>query len=423
LNGNVTELQSEIAQLNGQVVQLEGATRGLDTKLTEVNSRTIDISTDIELLKQLANSTLDRLTAVCRKVNDTEIDVDVFLGFPNVSPDWHSCSGHTAYGDDRGCVEIQCRLADLEWRAGAWADAASRVEKAGELSGQFGLEDPEVPVFEGFIEAHRGNVEGVRAAAEQGAAIADRIGDEVDRLANVAVLGVLELSRGNLPAADGRLRPLLEWLVESRWALATGTLTPFALEALIAVGEHDEAQVLVAQFEREGQALESPWVLALGAHLRGLLRLAEGDVEGARLLLERALVDQERGGWPFERARTLFAIGQLERRAKQKRAARESLEAALVIFEELGARLWAEKTRAELRRIGGRASASGALTPSEERVAALVAEGKTNREVAAALFVSERTVEGHLTRIYPKLGVRSRTELARRLAAQSTQHA
>ena len=91
MNGNVTELQSEIAQLNGQVVQLEGATRGLDTKLTEVNSRTIDISTDIELLKQLANSTLDRLTAVCRKVNDTEIDVDVFLGFPNVSPDWHSC--------------------------------------------------------------------------------------------------------------------------------------------------------------------------------------------------------------------------------------------------------------------------------------------------------------------------------------------
>ena len=93
------------------------------------------------------------------------------------------------------------------------------------------------------------------------------------------------------------------------------------------------------------------------------------------------------------------------------------------ILDEIGAVPWAEKARAELSRIGGRAPAPGSLTPSEERVAALVAEGKTNREVAAALFVSERTVEGHLTRIYPKLGVRSRTELARRLAAEPTQRA
>jgi septal ring factor EnvC (AmiA/AmiB activator) len=91
LNGNVTALQNQVGQMNGQVAQLADATDGLETKLTEVNTRTIDISTDIQLLKQLANSTHDRLTAVCRKVNDTEIDVDVFLGFPDVSPDWHSC--------------------------------------------------------------------------------------------------------------------------------------------------------------------------------------------------------------------------------------------------------------------------------------------------------------------------------------------
>ena len=118
---------------------------------------------------------------------------------------------------------------------------------------------------------------------------------------------------------------------------------------------------------------------------------------------------------PFERARTLLVLGLTQRRAKQKRPARESLEAALAVFEELGARLWAEKARAELQRIGGRAPASGELTPSEQRVAALVGEGKTNREVATALYVSVRTVEGHLSRIYAKLGVRSRAELAHRL--------
>ena len=86
-----------------------------------------------------------------------------------------------------------------------------------------------------------------------------------------------------------------------------------------------------------------------------------------------------------------------------------------------GAALWAERARDELRRISGRAPTTGALTPAEERVAALVAEGKTNREVAAALFVSVRTVEGHLSRIFGKLGVRHRTELARAIATRQTQ--
>ena len=95
-----------------------------------------------------------------------------------------------------------------------------------------------------------------------------------------------------------------------------------------------------------------------------------------------------------------------------------TLEEALAVFDGIGAALWAERARGELRRISGRAPTSGALTPAEERVAALVAEGRTNREVAAALFVSDRTVEGHLSRIFGKLGVRHRTELARALAAR-----
>jgi DNA-binding CsgD family transcriptional regulator len=103
------------------------------------------------------------------------------------------------------------------------------------------------------------------------------------------------------------------------------------------------------------------------------------------------------------------------RRTRQKRAAREAIEAARAGFEELGAAGWAERAGRELGTIGGRVRIEG-LTPAERRVAELVARGRTNSEVAATLFLAERTVATHLTRVYAKLGVRSRTELARRLA-------
>ena len=106
---------------------------------------------------------------------------------------------------------------------------------------------------------------------------------------------------------------------------------------------------------------------------------------------------------------------------KRRREARATLEEALAVFERIGAALWAERARAELKRISGRAATPGALTPAEERVAALVAEGKTNREVAAALFLSDRTVEGHLSHIFGKLGIRHRAGARPALAARQTQ--
>jgi DNA-binding NarL/FixJ family response regulator len=105
---------------------------------------------------------------------------------------------------------------------------------------------------------------------------------------------------------------------------------------------------------------------------------------------------------------------------KQRRAARASLEAALALFEELGARLWAENARTELKRIAGRTPAGDVLTPTERRVAELVADGRANKEIAATLVVTVKAVEAHLTRIYGKLNVRSRTELTRLLARDTT---
>jgi DNA-binding CsgD family transcriptional regulator len=156
------------------------------------------------------------------------------------------------------------------------------------------------------------------------------------------------------------------------------------------------------------------WVLAHVTRCRGLVVAAQADVDRAAFLLQQAAVQHEEVGDPFGRARAQLALGIVRRRARQKRGAREAIEAALAGFQQLGAATWVETARGELGRIGGRTRQEG-LTSAESRVAVLVAEGRTNREVAAALFLTERTVASHLTHVYAKLGIRSRTELARRL--------
>jgi len=143
-----------------------------------------------------------------------------------------------------------------------------------------------------------------------------------------------------------------------------------------------------------------------------MVAAARGDVDLALTTLEEAVDRVDAVNDPLGRARALLALGVTRRRARQKRAAREALEAALAEFEQLGDAPRAARVRAELGQIGGRSREEG-LTAAERRVAALVAEGKTNREVAASLVLGERTVETHLTHVYAKLGVRSRTELAR----------
>ena len=193
------------------------------------------------------------------------------------------------------------------------------------------------------------------------------------------------------------------------------------VEALIELARPDDAIELLDWYEGNARRLERASALAACMRCRGILAAQAGALDDALAAYEEALEWHGRVEIPLDRGRTLLALGAVQRRIKRRREARETLEEALAIFERIGAALWAERARAELRRISGRAPAPGALTPAEERIAALVAEGKTNREVAAALFLSERTVEGHLSHVFGKLGVRSRTELARELASRATQ--
>jgi DNA-binding NarL/FixJ family response regulator len=119
---------------------------------------------------------------------------------------------------------------------------------------------------------------------------------------------------------------------------------------------------------------------------------------------------------PFERARSQLLVGQLFRRRRRTRPARDNLQAAAVVFEDLGSPLWAARARRELARLT-MGSESLMLSDSERQVAERAAAGQSNKEIASALFLSAKTVEMHLSRAYRKLGIRSRAQLADRLRA------
>ncbi|MGH6914868.1 MAG: LuxR C-terminal-related transcriptional regulator [Geminicoccales bacterium] len=228
------------------------------------------------------------------------------------------------------------------------------------------------------------------------------------------MLGFLALSQGDASAAHECLSGYsIERGIEGTKRIS---FIGDEIDALIQLGQLDAAIALTDELHRRGQLLHRPHLSAVAARCRARAEAAKGVAGATQGALLEAADTFLQLRLPFERARTLLALGEVRRRAKQKRAAREALGAALATFEELGAPLWAEKTRAELARIGGR-SPSGSLTASERRVADLVAQGYSNKEVAAALFVSVRAVEANLSRIYGKLGIGSRTELVRRVLA------
>jgi DNA-binding CsgD family transcriptional regulator len=309
-------------------------------------------------------------------------------------------------------------LSVLEWRAGNWELAARHAADSLELRAQFGREavQPVAELPAALIAAHQGRIEDARDRSERALALAEADDIRIAQSGHRWVLGFIELSRGDPATALEHLERAWE-IRDSVRVLEPGWRLDLAdtLEALIAVGELAEAERKLVPWEKRARALDRSWALAITARCRALLLAARGDFAGAQAGFERALVEHARTQDPFQHARTFLAQGVTQRRAKQRGAARVTLEQALAIFERLGAPLWAEKARAELQRIGGRTASRGELTEAEGRIAALVAEGRTNREVAAALFVTEHTVEGALTRVYRKLGIRSRTELAHRL--------
>ncbi|MDT5216662.1 MAG: hypothetical protein QOK18_4901 [Mycobacterium sp.] len=230
----------------------------------------------------------------------------------------------------------------------------------------------------------------------------------------VANIGFLEVSLGNYEAALTELRPVIDGLLAdpdySEIIVASGVSD--AVEAMVRLGRLDEAEGLTALIERNGSRLDRPWMLSVAGRCRSTLLAARGDVAGAVRTAEAAIAVHDRIPMPFERARTQLLLGQLQRRQRRKQAASATLREALEAFERLNTPLWAERARADLARLTVNDGVAE-LSPSERRVAELAASGMTNRAIAAEMFISPKTVDLNLTRVYRKLGIHSRAQLGR----------
>jgi DNA-binding CsgD family transcriptional regulator len=322
-----------------------------------------------------------------------------------------------AQGDESSLPFTLTYLSLAEYLSGRWDEAMRAAEEGTDVAMAAGQEIGRAFALSAraLAASSLGLEEAARSDAEQALALAER-GAMFATTTSLWAIGLLELSLDNPVEAHRRLGPLVA-RVEDAGIGEPGSIRFVTddVEALVALGERGAAVAQLERFEKRARRLGRRSALAASHRCRALLHLAAGASDDALAECGRSLEELAQLPLPFEQARTLLALGSAQRHARQRRAARETLQATLRLFEQLGASLWTERARAELGRISGRAPSRGELTPTELRVAELVAEGRTNKEVAAALFVAPRSVEGTLSRVYAKLGVRSRTELARRL--------
>jgi DNA-binding CsgD family transcriptional regulator len=320
-----------------------------------------------------------------------------------------------ARGDEGSCAFLHWRLSTLEWLAGRWRPALMHAITGQELAEQSGHTVNRVwaQCQRAMIESDLGLIDEARLSGEQALAMTGPTTDASLALFCRGAIARRELVLGNIDEAAVRLRGISDVLTTGRIHDPTDAIWTDAVEVLIAQGEPDEPRVIVEWQQAQASRLGACLAFGAAARGRGLLAMLDGRLVDAVDAFEVSL--RELSVYPFERARTLLALGATHRKARRKRAAREALEQALALFEELGAPLWADRARIELRRISGR-RATHELTNTEQRVAALASQGSSNREIAAALYMSEHTVAAHLTRVYRKLGVRSRAQLAYRLA-------
>jgi DNA-binding CsgD family transcriptional regulator len=312
-------------------------------------------------------------------------------------------------------------LAEVELRAGNWEKARAHARGTRELD-QTGLRVGEAwgAASSALVEAHLGNEEDAVRAGEHASRLARADGIHLCLVRSEFALGLLRLSLGDVNGAVDHLLPLVETKEGiSLWpGFATRTLSN-AIEALVAAGDPERARSVVVRLEEHARSMAVPSAIAAAARCRALVLAQDGNVDAARASIKKALSEQVRLHEPFELARTYLAQGSIERRARRKGEARIALGKAEAIFDELGARLWLERTQRELARTGVTRSFDRQLTPTERRVAELAASGAHNKEIAGALFVSVKAVEANLSRVYAKLGIRSRVELASGLAKEA----
>jgi DNA-binding CsgD family transcriptional regulator len=321
-------------------------------------------------------------------------------------------------GDDLSTFQTTRLLVEVELRAGDWPAARDLCRAGLDQVERLGYEYGRPVLLGGLsaVDAWEGRLESARALGTEAATALTAFGDRLWSTHALAALLFTELCAGNAEAALAHAAAIDERFPDGReswWSYHQAD----AIEALVLAGRHDAALERADALRRAGAEQRLPRFLAWAERSEGLVRSAEGDLAAAGAALERALAHHDDYPLSFERARTMLEHGNVLRRSRHRHDARIELGAALAEFERLGAAHFALVTRSELQHVGGRAPAGAhQLTRAEDRVARLVASGLSNKDVAAELYVAVSTVEATLTRVYRKLGVRSRSQLASSLA-------
>jgi DNA-binding CsgD family transcriptional regulator len=395
------------------------------------------------------------MTEVLRQVLLMEAEIDLFLGVPLAdSQAWARARGQAnppgartyehpdrtesfavAWRDEPaaaarlvdGLLQMARERGDLASEGGLMMHRAEFALRCGDLVrarecaercyrlGADGVRD-QLPLYiRAHVEAWQGDLDEARRLAGTGLKMADEVEDAIFAAQCLLVLGFTEVSAGRFGDAVPHETRLRDLMGQMRWG-HPGALRwqGDAVEAFLATGQEDAADEVTTRLWKEADQLDLPGCRAIAARCEGLAHAHRGDLKLAEDSLLESLALMTEVQMPLERGRTLLALGAARRRNRQKATANAALLEARGIFAVAGAPAWVARVDDEVERTSG-ARAGQSLTVGERTVAELAAAGKTNREIGARLYLSPKTVETVLTRVYRKVGVRSRTELAQRL--------
>ena len=323
-----------------------------------------------------------------------------------------------------GLVLIGAAL--LEWLAGNLEAAERYLARAIEVAGQQVNDELDTWILyqEGLHAGSRGDLARARDRVQRALDLATASGNVQFVTWTTIALASLELWSREPELAHERLNPFRDRMLESGLRFVGSVTLPMwasDIEALTAMGRLDEAEQVLVDLRERAARSGNPHAVAIAHRCHGQLLAARGEIAAGVEAMDAALAAHAERPVPLEIGRTLLEKGSLQRRAKRKSAAKRTLEEALAILEPMEARLWIERTRDELSRIGLRRPAvTAGLTPAQARVAHLVVAGLSNQEIASTLYMSTRSVESHLTKIYREFGVRSRGQLIAAMTARPT---
>ncbi|MBB6036893.1 helix-turn-helix transcriptional regulator [Phytomonospora endophytica] len=318
-------------------------------------------------------------------------------------------------GDESSAMQSLVHLSEMDCWTGDWHRARREAARAVEAAEQIGQKPwrPYARYVLAQAAACLGDLDTARTLAREGLRTATEADDSWVSLHHLAVLGFIALSEGDAAGADRRLTAAEELCAEIGLG-DLGICDHYGdhVEAVTVLGDLPRARLLLDRLGERARRAPRPWIEAVWQRSRAVVLTAAGELDEAETAARAALDAHPALPMPFLRARTMLVLGRLRRRGKRKLVAREALLAAREGFAELGAVAWIAMADDELDRLGLRRGTEHDLTPTEERIARLVNDGMSNREVAAALYVTPKTVEAHLSRIYRKLGVGTRKEMA-----------